>query len=99
LANIKQEPGTSPLILAGGLSPGNASQTPGTLIAGNATLLADDNQLFQKMTGISGINFLEAGYMGTPVSSSGSLVWRSPEDLFRCNICDMKFSQLSTLQV
>ena len=32
-------------------------------------------------------------------SSVGSMVWRSPDDLYRCNICDMKFSQLSGLQV
>ena len=38
-------------------------------------------------------------YAGISSSSGGPLVWRSPDDLYRCNICDMKFSKLSGLQV
>ncbi|KAH3775859.1 hypothetical protein DPMN_177268 [Dreissena polymorpha] len=83
------------------------SQPSGTLVAGSATLLGDNHQLFQKLTSSAngGGILLSDGSgplfpSGLPnVISSGSLVWKSPEDLYRCNICDVKFGKLSALQV
>ncbi|WAR11752.1 ZN423-like protein [Mya arenaria] len=102
-----QETRAASLLFNASLSPASGKKTSGTLVAGSATLLGDDGHYFHKMAGISflgdGSGPLCPAGPGTPssagsVGSAGSLVWKSPEDLFRCNICDMKFSQLSGLQ-
>ncbi|XP_045193102.2 zinc finger protein 423-like [Mercenaria mercenaria] len=100
--SAKQEQGSNSLLF-NPLLPSAGNQSP-VLTAGSATLLGEGSQLYQNICGVANsgvINDLSSSmYQGlSPGSSgSGSMVWKSPEDLYRCNICDIKFSQLSGLQ-
>lgn len=101
--SLKQEQGTNSLLF-NTLLTSTGNQSP-VLTAGSATLLGEGSQLYQNICGVANsglINELSNSlYQGLSpgTSGSGSMVWKSPEDLYRCNICDVKFSQLAGLQV
>ena len=82
------------------------NQSPSSILAGSFGDVADGSQLFPKITSVAGgVKVLEdsmlfSNRMSTsPAGGGGATVWKSPEELYRCNICDMKFSQMSGLQV
>ncbi|KAL4235025.1 hypothetical protein ACF0H5_006663 [Mactra antiquata] len=98
---VKQEQGSSTSLFNTLLSS-SGNQSP-SLPTSGGSLLAEGSSLYQNISGATSsagmINDTSGMYQGlSPGSSSGSMVWKSPEDLYRCNICDMKFSQLTGLQ-